>query len=539
MNMRKSFAAWLVALFALVMCHIAVAGIPPITAIPVTSSTISNAGGELTANANNKIIISRIRAAYQASRANNLYSNSQLKAPPAYANSTAIAKGQMIAANGNWYACVNGGTTAATGTGPSATFVNGGGYMTDGTAWFTYFGPARVMADDASAPAVTQYCSNPNFGVTITHKAYPGSFAVYGVQKPYSYDPNRLVLNGFNWKAATPNPAAGRRIDFYSDGANVMIDASGSNSSSFIRIAVDQFDGKGLRFVTPGSLLLSQPYVKLAWGSATKRHYIVFFSTGNYDVFNGVQIDNGATVWAPNQSTAIHAVTMSDSTFQGSGYGPVLPGNDVPNRIAIILGIDDVHDFSIPGGGELNPGASSYYVFSQRLPEALSYNPQLWIIMGSVNDRTGNGYTSAALTAQVTATLQAIRSAGNTAPIIRGGAWPLLDNSDVTTTETSIKAGYDAWAANDPYPHGFVYVSGATPPYITRAYNNNGGALMQNVSQYEGSDGHPIDWGTAHYADRLIEDIITSLTTTGPISANDNNPKRLFNPGADPIAHAA
>jgi hypothetical protein len=86
------------------------------------------------------------------------------------------------------------------------------------------------------------------------------------------------------------------------------------------------------------------------------------------------------------------------------------------------FGASDIRDFSIPGTGELNSSASNYFTFSQRLPEILSYYPDLWVIMGSVNDRSGNGYTSAALTAQVTATLKAIRTGGSTSPIVRGGA---------------------------------------------------------------------------------------------------------------------
>lgn len=93
-----------------------------------------------------------------------------------------------------------------------------------------------------------------------------------------------------------------------------------------------------------------------------------------------------------------------------------------------------------------------------------------------------------------------------------GGPWSLTDNSDVSVAESAIKDGYDTFSATDQYPHGWVSVSGATPPYITRGYNNSSGALMSNVNYYLGSDGHPTDRGTAHYGDRLVYDIINSLS---------------------------
>lgn len=468
-------------------------------------------GQNAATNAATTGLLSRLRGAMQANRDASLYTNPPLIAPPAWAVSTTYTKGQMVAANGNWYVAVTAGTSANSGTGPAAKSVNGGGAIGDGSMLWTYFGSARIAANDASAPTVTQTTNDPSFGITITYKAYPQSFALYGAYGTTFDGANRLILNSYSVKAGAPSPAAGRRVEFFSDGATVMVSVAGSNASSFCRIAVDQFDGRGLRFVTPGSLPANAPYLKLAWGSAEKRRYVVFFSAANYDVFNGVQVDNGATVWAPAPADQLRAVLIADSITAGSGFGPFLAGNDLANRLAMTLGIADLWGFAAGGTGELNPSGSGLYTFGQRISEGLTLKPDLWLIIGSCNDRSANGYTSAALTAQVTATMQAIRDGGSTAPIVRGGAWPIADSADIATCEAAIKAGYDAFAAVDPFPHGYFAVSAATPPIITRGYNNAGGTLMSNVSQYLGGDGHPTDWGSAHEANRFADGIVAAL----------------------------
>lgn len=462
-------------------------------------------------NAATRASVARLRTAARNGRDGAVYTNTPLIAPAAWAVSTAYTKGQIVAANGNWYVALSSGTSASSGTGPSARTVNGGGAIADGGVLWTYFGPARITANDASAPTLTQSATDPAFGITITYKAYPQSFVVYGAYATSFDGANRMIPNGFSAKANTPGPAAGRRIEFCSDGANVMVSLAGSNAASFCRVAVDQYDGRGLRFVTPGSLPSASPFIRLGWATAEKRRYVVFLSTANYDVFAGVQVDNGATVWAPVVADPLRAVLIADSIVAGSGFGPFLAGNDIATRLALSLGIADIWGFAAGGTGELNPGAAGLFTFVQRLPEAMALKPDLWLILGSCNDRSANGYTGTALSAQVTATMQAIRSGGATAPIIRGGAWPIADSTDIAACEASIKAGYDAFAATDPYPHGYVPVSAATPPIITRGYNNGGGVLMSNVNQYLGGDGHPTDWGTAHAANRLVEGIGAAL----------------------------
>ena len=106
-------------------------------------------------------LTSRLRAAAASAPNRSLYSNPPLKAPPAYANSTYVARGQMVAANGNWYVAVIAGTTSASGDGP--TTVLGAG-VADGGVTFVHAGPAPIDADDAAAPTVAVTGTDPLVG---------------------------------------------------------------------------------------------------------------------------------------------------------------------------------------------------------------------------------------------------------------------------------------------------------------------------------------------------------------------------------------
>lgn len=75
-----------------------------------------------------------------------------------YANSTSYATGQQVAtAAGNLYTVQTGGTSAATGTGPSGTQASPPVQETDGTAVFVYVGPAAQVTATVSTVTFDEY----------------------------------------------------------------------------------------------------------------------------------------------------------------------------------------------------------------------------------------------------------------------------------------------------------------------------------------------------------------------------------------------
>lgn len=469
---------------------------------PAARGMAAQASQTATAASAQASTLSRLRAASAAVRSNNVLINPPLSLPAAWAASTAVFQGEVRSSNGNWYVAVTSGTTGS--TAPSST---AGAANSDGAVLWAYIGPPTTTANDPAAPTVTQGTTDPNSGITYTYASFPGAYALYGGYVQFD-GAQRLTPSGYFMKAGSRQFGPGRRISFFCDDAAPIIIATGSNASSTWRISIDNLDGRGPRLISPSGLRLSQPYITINNGTAKPRLYTIYLSPQGYDGFLGVEVGGQSQVWAPSRSGDLRAVIISDSTVQGSGFGPWLAGGDVANRLSALTGIADVWSFSAGGTGEINPSANNLYTFGQRITEALALKPDIWVIMGSVNDRT---YSAASISAAVQATMTAIRNGGSKAPIIRVGAWPIANDATITTAENAIKAGYDAFAATDPYPHAWVPWSTGSPPVITWPYNTPSAAPGGNNQRYLGGDGHPTDIGTAHEARRLAEATLSAL----------------------------
>ncbi len=136
----------------------------------------------------------------------------------------------------------------------------------------------------------------------------------------------------------------------------------------------------------------------------------------------------------------VRAVFISDSILAGSGFGPFIAGGSVAQRVAGALGWTDLWDFAIGGTGYVNPGGGCV-TFGQRVAEALTRAPDVWVFMGSGN---GAAHPPAEITAAALAAFRAICSGGSTAPVIVLGVWP--KDGTAGAIEAAIKAAFDAWA---------------------------------------------------------------------------------------------
>jgi lysophospholipase L1-like esterase len=469
---------------------------------PAARGMAAQAGQMANAASAQASMLSRLRAASAAARTSNVIINPPLSPPAPWATGTAIFQGEVRSANGSWYVAMTSGTTASSGSGPAST---AGAGISDGGVLWSYIGPPAITTADPAAPTVTQMTADPYTGITYTHAAFPNAYALYGAYVQYDGS-QRLTPSGYYVTAGVRQFGPGRRISFYCDDAAPIIIASGGGTTW--RIAIDNLDGRGSRLISPSGLSMAKPYIKIDSGSAKTRLYTIYLSPQAYDGFLGVEVGGQSQVWAPSRSGDLRAIVIGDSTVQGSGYGPWLAGGDVASRLAALTGIADVWSFSAGGTGEINPSAKNLYTFGQRIAEALALKPDIWIIMGSVNDRT---YPASSITAAVQATMTAIRAGGSKAPIIRVGAWPIANDAAITTDEVAIKAGYDAFAATDPYPHAWVPWSTGSPPIITWPYNSPPAAPGGNNQRFLGGDGHPVDIGTAHEARRLAEATLSAL----------------------------
>ena len=135
-----------------------------------------------------------------------------------------------------------------------------------------------------------------------------------------------------------------------------------------------------------------------AGGGASSWAIVDFTTTGGAKtrkyrlVGNAVNISMGPisvapayNIWAPTNEDDVVACFVGDSVEAGSGYGPFVGGNTLVGRICSMLGWSKPYGLVVGGTGYLTPNS-----FGSRIPAGLLANPDIWVIIGSVNDALSN-----------------------------------------------------------------------------------------------------------------------------------------------------
>lgn len=389
--------------------------------------------------------------------------------PAAWAISTAYATGNVVSANGFWWVCQGAGTSAASGTGPSnASTAN---VIVDGTVQWLLVGAPTTSADDALAPTVTRSTTVPSapdnvaWGLAVSTSA--NIARLYGGYQATS-PTDRYRVSTFDRSPSSLARSSGGRIAFWSDAAKVTLLApTTTGSEGAFRISVDG------RYLTPSAYFnAASTYTTIDWsarGGRKPRYYEVegFSREGLFTSLQVIYTTANDLVWKPSTDSDIRAYWIGDSQSAGHGFAAYQPGGGMAQRVARLLGWNDLWNASIGGTGYIAVGTGGpFYTYGERVVEGLTRNPDIWVFYGSTND---NGQSSAAITAAALAAYQAIRAGGSTAPIIVLGVVPI--SAACATTEAAIQAAVTAFA--DPLGKTFfVPLSNALPyPIIIGSFN--------------------------------------------------------------------
>lgn len=419
--------------------------------------------------------------------------------PPAWVATTAYTQGNVVSNGGSWFVCTTNGTSAGAG-GP--TIITDGDSHADGTTAWTYIGGPTLTASDANAPTYTTSTASTPTGLTnwFGPVAYPGVFKVTG---GYATTFATLYWKVFTFDQASGNTAAlGSEISFETESPKIAVGFT--NGSNGVRVAIDG------RYYSVSSLLPATgatPNWEIFDFSSTsgrrKRSVVVEGGKAGLN-FAGVRVGPLDQVWAPTTQDDVRAVFISDSLMAGSAYGPWISGGSVPQRVGKLLGWSDCWNMSIGSTGYIATATGTRYTYGQRITEALTRTPDLWVFMGSTNDI---GQTSAAITAAALAVFQAIRAGGSRAPIIVLGVWP-LNNASVSTVETAVQAAVTAFADTKTY-YIPIYADSVLP-WVTGAWNNTANTSSVNAPMYIAGDAtHPADIGTSYLSQRIAKAIRT------------------------------
>ncbi|MFZ1250620.1 MAG: GDSL-type esterase/lipase family protein [Candidatus Microsaccharimonas sp.] len=428
----------------------------------------------------------RLRVAATSARTSSTFERPVYADVPAWAASFTYALGQVVKSGAITYICITAGTSGT--VAPAAT----NGTIADGTIQWTVWGwSPSVVAD---GPIYTGTQTNPSLPNVYYPALDSGCFALYGASASV-YLTNYWKLDRFQQSA----------------GSTVSGDASVSFTTDAPKFAVLGGLGAVLRIRIDGRLYSLDQLKPFSTGG-TVFHVFDFTSTGGRrprtvqvdlhrftPYFYGVAVDAKSSVWKPS-AKAIRAVWISDSTWAGSTYGP--SAWTVPHIAGDLLGWADNWNFSTGGTGHLNPGTGPFYTFRQRIPQALALNPDVWMIFGSLNDIPYG--TTAQVTAAVQGCISDIRAGGSDAPIIIGGIWPRVDDTNMVAYENAIQAGVSA--ASDSRTWFIPVRTDPAGPWVMGPNNNNSHPSTNQAQQLiaAGSDNtHPLEIGTLYFAHRI------------------------------------
>lgn len=452
----------------------------------------------------------KFRRLARASQFDNPVVNLPWAPPVAWAISTAYIRGQVVAANGNWYVCVTNGTSAGSGSGPSTT--GAAALITDNTVAWSWLGPAEISTADPQAPTRTTETSGPS---GLSNYFYPGTnpefFRACGCL-PTVISTTAWRLDNLISKLGTTDNGRGASVEFNTDALKFGI-AVGTGSSTTIRVVIDN------RYYTISGTPQNGSTTWYVFdfssvGRRRRRRVRVESPQGSFN-FLGVAVSSNDQLYKPASPDNVRAAFIMESLGEGSAYGPWLPGGTVPNRVAWQLGWSDAWNLSKGGTGWINTGASSFYTYVERIAQAVSLSPDIIVFGTPVNDLRSS---SSAITAAVVAGIAAVRAVSN-CPIVVPGCWS-HDPSVVTgTTDLTYAA---CLAAEDAVAAGVLAAGDSRTfhipicrdslPWITGAYNNSGFTTSANKVAYISADAiHPVDVGTAYYSDRLADAIRTRV----------------------------
>lgn len=416
--------------------------------------------------------------------------------PPAWTSGQTVTTSAVRKnTSGQWYISITAGTCGAT-----EPVHLGGAAVSDGAVLWTHLGaPAWDPADDVAAPTITLTNSGTPAGmVKIATVSNQNLLRLNGCTANPVYT-DWFYTDVFFVKTGTARQYYGGSVQFYSDAPKIGFTALNGGDGTKVYV-----DGRPLTANPVYQGAASNYVFTVDWGSRKQRLYEVMFSK-TFQISTSIWITAEDQIWRPADATGnLRGVFIGDSYLGGSANGPFMHGNWLSSHFGRLIGIDDMWNYGIGGTGLLNPGASSYYTYRQRLPQALARNPDAFFVQGPTNDGL---YTQEQVTTEALAFIDAIRAESD-APIFWFGPMSLNQPLNIPIDE----AVADAVALRPDSNVFYKSIMTDDLPWITGAHNNTSVPWSSNISQYISGDNiHPCDKGIMYFAQRMADTYIKDM----------------------------
>lgn len=391
---------------------------------------------------------------------------------------------------GNIYAVIQGGTCGAA----SAPTGTGNNVITDGTVTWEYRGPtftALAGAPTVSAGTVkpttlgrfygpTSGYFNSGAAVTVNNNAWFRVISTNGV----------FNNNGIGQAGSTPWGS----MVFETDAAQVVIVRDGYTLAHGWRIVVDG------RYVQPtvyqdpatGTVYIT---INFPSRSATGRQIQMPWAMFNGRPVLGVYVDALSTVWAPQGARIDTKIGVTGDSYSYSTAAANAADQDIGlyQNLYGSLGFNNVLIDAVPGTGIVE------YAGTARIAIMATYQPDIWHVHGSYNDRMK---TAAALNAAVADFFTKARAACPNAVLLFSGD---VTAGSVSLAETVFESRWrQAIAAVADAKTFFIPAAGdLAGPWITGTGNVAAPTGVGNADAYFGADfTHPVQRGLDYLAGR-------------------------------------
>lgn len=427
---------------------------------------------------------SKMRAALSGATNPNLVP--AMTVPPSWAGSTVYALAQVVANGSNYYICLAGGTSAASG-GPTGT---GDAPITDGGVTWLWYAVPPVASTSPLAPTITGVSSvggtlTLGFPMSVSQVIQPQFRAVAAKVASCSSNAYTQCINGLTGSGNTALANPETKISFYTDAPKFVIDDC-MNAPSILVDGVQALYGR-VPSTFSGGHCYTQVDFSSSGGRRTRLIDLYWTSGGGVVTLGTVWVDPVSKVWAPNVPASITACWFGDSTIAGGNAQPIGGFDWLPDRTAAMLGWTGGRNFGIGG-----TGYTASWTYLQHISDLTTYGPcDAVVFWGMIND----GTTAPAVEqAKVLATLQAARAQVPTAPIFVFGAYPAATgpSASMTNMETAASAAVNQFG--DPNTFFLPVISDSGGSWISGTGKVTAPTGTGNADFCASSDGtHPTD----------------------------------------------
>ena len=331
-------------------------------------------------------------------------------APSAWSSGLAVREGEVRSNGGNWYVSLGNGTTGVTAPTHTANQT-----PSDGAVPWSHLGYG-LTSNDARAPTLTNTgsASTPSGTTAMDVWANRALFTLRGCYAT-QYVTSRMTLNAFSKKAGTVQ--GGGSVAFWSDAPLIGFEANSGTRGIVIYV-----DDRPVQWSPIGAGLAGTYWSTLSHADGRRPRKYEVFMPPSANNFMRISIGSNDQVWPDKPAVPLRGVFVGDSYIDlaGTNYGPFIGGNNLASLLGRAIGIPDMWAYGTGGTGLLNPGASSFYTYRERIPELLTLSPDVIFVYGSSND---SSYTSGQISTEAGLFLDTLR-ASTSAPLFWFGPIP-------------------------------------------------------------------------------------------------------------------